>query len=269
MLMNQMNGNYGKAYGTREWAVHSVNCCTGCSHDCRYCYARAMAVKFNRVRREDWKIERVRPGAVKKRYPKMEGTVMFPSTHDITPGNFVACYAVLSSLLEAGNRVLVVSKPHFECIETICLGLQKHRDRILFRFTIGSRDDQILSFWEPNAPSYEERKQALVLAYESGFATSVSAEPLLDMDHVDDLIEDLSPFITDSLWIGKMNDIQGRVSVEDERTRDEIRKIEAGQSELPVMRMYERHRRNRLIKWKSSIKRMVGLPICEKPGLDR
>jgi DNA repair photolyase len=23
--------------GTREWAVKSVNCCSGCSHDCRYC----------------------------------------------------------------------------------------------------------------------------------------------------------------------------------------------------------------------------------------
>ena len=26
--------------GTQEWSVKTVNCCTGCSHDCRYCYAK-------------------------------------------------------------------------------------------------------------------------------------------------------------------------------------------------------------------------------------
>ena len=35
-----------KTHGTQEWSVKTVNCCTGCSHDCRYCYAKGMAVRF-------------------------------------------------------------------------------------------------------------------------------------------------------------------------------------------------------------------------------
>ena len=35
------------------------------------------------------------------------------------------------------------------------------------RFSIGACDDQILSFWEPNAPNFEERKQCLKYAYKA------------------------------------------------------------------------------------------------------
>ena len=30
--------------GTKEWADRNENCLDGCSHDCKYCYAKAMAV---------------------------------------------------------------------------------------------------------------------------------------------------------------------------------------------------------------------------------
>jgi len=47
--------------GTKEWSVESVNCVTGCSHNCRYCYARAMALRFHRIKRpEDWATMQVR-----------------------------------------------------------------------------------------------------------------------------------------------------------------------------------------------------------------
>ena len=35
--------------GTKEWSVSSVNCITGCEHNCRYCYARANALRFKRI----------------------------------------------------------------------------------------------------------------------------------------------------------------------------------------------------------------------------
>ena len=49
-----------KFYGFKDWAVHSVNCCTGCSNNCRYCYARGMAIRFKRTTAEEWPLERVR-----------------------------------------------------------------------------------------------------------------------------------------------------------------------------------------------------------------
>ena len=115
-----MNNNVN-VNGTNEWAVKTVNCCTGCSNNCRYCYARGIGLRFKRTTYEDWENCQTRQKDVDKRYPKYNGRVMFPSSHDITPNNFQACYKVLGKLLEAGNEVLVVSKPYVESIRTICI----------------------------------------------------------------------------------------------------------------------------------------------------
>ena len=37
-----------EGFGVEEWAKHSANCFYGCSHDCQYCYAKSMAVRFKR-----------------------------------------------------------------------------------------------------------------------------------------------------------------------------------------------------------------------------
>ena len=38
--------------GTKEWAKENVNCVTGCSNNCRYCYARAMGTRVGIVGRQ-------------------------------------------------------------------------------------------------------------------------------------------------------------------------------------------------------------------------
>jgi len=73
-----------------------------------------------------------------------------------------------------------------------------------FRFTITSDDDTVLEFWEPNAPRFKERLASLVYSYNRGFKTSVSIEPFLDYDPTE-LTETVVPFVTESIWIGKMN----------------------------------------------------------------
>ena len=41
--------------GTREWSEHSRNIFIGCAHNCRYCYAAEMAVRYGRIKsRADW-----------------------------------------------------------------------------------------------------------------------------------------------------------------------------------------------------------------------
>ena len=81
-------------HGTQEWSVKTVNCCTGCSHDCRYCYAKGMALRFNQITEGEWPLERIREKDVIKRQKKYNGQVMFPSSHDITPNNLKACLTV-------------------------------------------------------------------------------------------------------------------------------------------------------------------------------
>jgi DNA repair photolyase len=157
--------NLKKPSGTREWAEKTVNCCTGCIHDCLYCYAKSMAVKFKQVRPGEWARERIRDKDVYKKHPKYPGRVMFPSSHDITESNRNACEKVIDNLIEGGNEVLIVSKPHYSTVEALCSAFRPYRGQLQFRFSIGSCDDNILRFWEPNAPPYAERSAALEYAF--------------------------------------------------------------------------------------------------------
>jgi DNA repair photolyase len=260
--------NKNQSHGTQEWSVKTVNCCTGCSHDCLYCYAKSMAIRFRQVTAAQWTLERVRQKDVTKRHKKYNGQVMFPSSHDITPTNLGACMAVIKNLLDTGNRVLVVSKPHLECIRAICERFDPFKDRILFRFSIGACDDRVLSYWEPNAPGYDERKQCMMYAYLAGFQTSVSVEPMLDSANIDALVSDLLPHVTDAIWIGKMNHV-GRISNHaNGRIRSALQQINAGQTDSIIKAIYERHKANPQIKWKKEIKKIVGIPVATVPGLD-
>jgi len=226
-----------------------------------------MAVRFGQLTPDQWKEERVRWKDVYRIYPHYGVRVMFPSSHDITPTNFEACFIVLKSLLMAGNDVLVVSKPHLECMQEICRRVRDFRDQILFRFTIGATNDEVLRLWEPNAPPYRQRRTALRYAFEAGYETSVSVEPMLDSENIDTLVDDLLPLVSDSIWIGIMN-YTGRIKIESEDLREAVDMIRAGQTDAKIIEVYERHRENPMIKWKSHIKKIVGIPLAEKPGMD-
>jgi DNA repair photolyase len=104
---------------------------------------------------------------------------MFPTTHDITPTTLDLSRQVLRELTSRGNRVLIVSKPHLECVEALCADLRDVRPLVQFRFTIGTNDAAVARFWEPGAPAPAERIEALLSAFLSGFQTGVSMEPLL------------------------------------------------------------------------------------------
>ena len=254
--------------GFREWTKYSVNCCSGCSNDCLYCYAKGMAIRFRQLKVDEWPLERVRQKDVDKKQKLYDGRVMFPSSHDITPGNFDACKVVIEKLLVAGNELLIVSKPRLACIQSICKSFIEFKNKIIFRFTIGACDDQILSFWEPNAPEYEERKESLKYAFEAGYETSVSVEPMLCVEGIIELFKDLETFVTNSIWIGKMNHLKKNITLVDDRIRKAVKVIEDGQSDENIIKIYSALRDNPLVRWKDSIKKVVGIQLPGKAGLD-
>ena len=258
-----------KISGTQEWSVASVNCVLGCPHRCLYCYASARAVKFGQCpSREAWgtSYHRLRPEEVRRRRKHEGGRVMFPTTHDITPDFFGPCMDVVDNILRAGNDILIVSKPHLECIKAICGRFEMYREAILFRFSIGATDDAILSYWEPGAPAFAERLQCLQYAHSHGYATSVSCEPLLDAEHARGLFDALSPFVTDSIWVGKMNEARRRAAPGTSPAA--IVAIEAGQTLEAVRRVYDQLRDEPLIRWKESYKAALGLDLATEAGLD-
>jgi len=212
--------------GTREWADYNVNCIKGCYNNCRYCYAKMMAKRFGRSTDDTWKNMNIRKEVLSRNYKKRPGRVMFPSAHDIfdiSPFK-EACFIVLKKLLESGNDVLVTTKPKLTIIQEIDHQFSDYKDQIQFRFTITSDDDQLLEFWEPNAPRFKERLASLKYAFQEKFKTSVSIEPFLDYNPTK-LAETITPFITESIWIGRMNYIPRKnISKEEKPYYSEIRK---------------------------------------------
>ena len=250
--------------GTKEWAEHSFNCCVGCAHDCKYCYARSMAIRYGRSTIDRWSVEQP-----KYRKPRLfDGRVMFPTTHDITETNRIVCERVLSDLLHVGNTVLVVSKPSSSIIRGICDRHLLQRDQIMFRFTIGAESDSILSFWEPGAPSFSDRLSSLKIAYDHGYATSVSCEPLLEPENVLSLVSRVSPFVTDSIWIGKLNQLLSRTKNIIPPEHPEISRIMSWQTDEKVRQVYDSLRDNPLIRWKESYKAVVGIDLASTAGQD-
>jgi DNA repair photolyase len=196
-----------------------------------------------------------------ERTRKLNGRIMFPTTHDILPEHTKIVIAYLKGWLECGNDILIVTKPHLDVIKDLCEAFVKCRDQITFRFTIGSIDDRVLKFWEPGAPAFEERFSSLVWAQERGFKTSVSCEPFLDSTILY-LAEKLYPYVTDTIWIGLMNRIGDRVDTTDWTPKqmaclDEVKEWQKRQT---VLDLYNYLCHLDKIRWKDSIRKMLNLP---------
>lgn len=190
--------------GTKEWADTNVNIFHGCSNDCLYCYAKKMAIRFNRKTEENWKAMDLNMNEIGKRYKKRSGRIMFPTSHDITVKSLFFCLATLQKLLYAGNEVLITTKPDYKCMKILLRALKEYKDQIQFRFTITSLEQEILKDWESAAPSYKSRLASLIKAFIEGYKTSVAIEPFLDFNPIP-LILTLVPYVTETVWIGKLN----------------------------------------------------------------
>ena len=183
---------------------------------------------------------------------------MFPSSHDIIdlPDFKEACFTVLENLLKSGNDVLVTTKPRLAIIKKIDKEFSDYKEQIQFRFTITSTNDQSLKFWEPNAPLFQERLKSLKYASKKGYKTSVSIEPFLDYDP-NPLVHTISPYVTESIWLGVMNYIpRNNVRKTEISYYDSIRK---NYSEEHLREIYEIFNECPKIRWKDSIKKKLHL----------
>jgi len=231
-----------------------------------------MAIRFKRKTPETWKVEEVNERKIAASIKKYSGRVMFPSSHDITPQNLEHSVKFLQKLLGAGNDVLLVSKPHYECISRICTDFENYRDKILFRFTIGSPDTKTLKYWEPSAPSFAERLKSLKVACSEGFPTSVSIEPILDKrTSIVRLVEKVEPYVSNAIWIGKPNFLFRRLKLNGIVSSDILGKaatLERWCSDEEIEMLYSALKENKKVKWKESIKKIVGLDIATDSGMD-
>jgi len=118
----------------------------------------------------------------------------------------------------------------------------------------------VLKLWEPNAPDYDQKLESLKYAFNAGYQTSVSCEPMLD-DKVDDVIQKVIPYVTETIWIGKPNKLNERLSMNgfknDQVVMGSARRLMELFSDEYVLDLYERYRNNPKIMWKDSIKKVL------------
>jgi uncharacterized Fe-S cluster-containing radical SAM superfamily protein len=253
-----------KTTGTKEWAARNCNLDqVGCENGCRYCYAKANAIRFKRATPESWgKPEIFGCRDLPKR--RDHKTTMFPTAHDITARNADLCRLQIQRILESGDSVLVVSKASVAPLSLAASAADfgHYRERVEIRVTIGSADAATLAYWEPGAPCFADRLGALQWAHAAGFKTSVSMEPMLDA-FPNDVIEQVRDFVTPAcgVWLGRANALALRVSTNcpfDEEAHGRAASLEAVWNDAACRRLYDTFRNDPLIRWKDSIRNLVG-----------
>lgn len=244
-----------KGTGTAEWAEVTENICRGCLNNCLYCYAAHNANRFNQRPRSEWDREELTKRANITSYPARDGVVMFPSSHDITPHNLEAYIRVAKLILARGNRLLIVSKPRVSSVYALLAEFEQWKEQILFRFTIGTMNPAATAFWEPGAPEPEERISCLRMAFEAGYRTSVSIEPLIGgIENAIDVVKASRLYVTDTIWIGKMNKVRTRVAAEHAQA---VANIEFLQKDEMILELYHHFEHDPMIRWKDSIKEVI------------
>ena len=251
--------------GTKEWASSNVNLISGCSHNCAYCYAKKMAIRFGRKTEDTWKIMEINDKALNHNFKKRKGRIMFPTSHDIVPEFKEECFLVLEKLLDADNSVLITSKPHLSVIKELCTKFIYFKALIQFRFTITSINNESLRFWEEGAPLFEERFESLKYAYGMKYKTSVSIEPFLDKNPIP-LIEKISPYVSETIWLGKMNYIKKNNLTLEEKIY--FKKVRENYTLENIQDIIDKQSRNKKIRYKDSIKKLnIRIPCMQIPKI--
>jgi len=207
-----------------------------------------MAERFKRLKLGSWNIETESIPKIKK----YNGVVMFPTAHDIHEGNLERCLWTLKGLLDLGNRVLMVTKADNDPKVLLPLKnlLYPYIEQVEFRVTIGAMNDELLKFWEPNAPSLQSRVRCICFMRSFGFKCSLSVEPMLSYPYIADaLCADVS-----EIWIGLMNRIKGRVKDCD---NEFVRKQVEFQKRENIQAIYDELMNNPKIRWKDSVKKLL------------
>jgi DNA repair photolyase len=124
--------------------------------------------------------------------------------------------------------------------------------------TITSVNDSLSEFWEPGAPDPQQRILALRHAFEEGYQTSVSVEPMLGgIPEWTATLAAVEPFVTHQIWFGRMNKTRTRVSVEGAVVEERLRSQEKAQRDSEILRFYGKFKNHPKIAWKDSIKKLL------------
>jgi len=81
-------------------------------------------------------------------------------------------------------------------------------------------------------------------------------------DNIQDVVEQVMPNVTETVWIGKPNMLKGRLAInghKDEETIAMADRLIASLSDQYIWDLYARYNENPKIRWKDSIKKVIGI----------
>ena len=191
---------------------YSLNCYTGCTHACVYCYARFMQrfhphdkpwgafvdVKVNAVEVLKRQLRRAEPG-----------TVFVSSACDgwqPVEAEWRLTRRCCELLLEHGFQVHVLTKSALVLRDLDIFGGRPASIGI----TLTTLDERLRELWEPEAASVQERLTVIKAARNAGLQTSVMFGPLLpflsdSQAAIDALLEQAADLGIDRIWVDAIN----------------------------------------------------------------
>ena len=197
---------------------YSINCYTGCSNGCRYCYAKYVGqyqghegelwgsyvdVKVNALEVLEREIRKRRPGHV-----FVSSACDAWQEEEETRG---LSRDAVGMLLDAGFEVLILTKSRRLCRDLPGL---KARGKLCVGVSLTAQDERLRQAFEPRASSYEDRLSVLAEARDLGFETMAMMAPLwphlTDTDEaLESVLRDLSRVRPDRVTLDFLNPRSG------------------------------------------------------------
>jgi len=191
---------------------YCLNCYTGCTHGCVYCYARFMQrfhphpepwgqfvdVKVNAVEVLKRQLRRTRPGEVFVS-SACDGWQPIEAERRLTR----QCCQLL---VQSGFAVIVLTKSALVLRDLDILS--GHNARI--GVTVTTLDERLRALWEPRGSSVEERFRVIEAAHRGGLETAIMFGPLLPFLSdgqacIDALFERAADLAIDVIWVDALN----------------------------------------------------------------
>lgn len=185
----------------REYGDYAINIYTGCTHGCKYCFAKDMAKRFGTV--DGWKDVKPRDGiveAVKEQLIGMKGAgklIHLCFTCDPYPADIdtTSTRQIIQAIKDSGNHVQILTKGATRAVRDF--DLLDEND--WFGVTITGADENM----EPNADRAVNNVIELAIAHHKGIKTWVSFEPVIAPEAVLKWIKQTC--FADKIKIGKLN----------------------------------------------------------------
>jgi len=193
---------------------YSLNCYTGCTNGCVYCYARFMQrfhphaeawgafvdVKVNAIETLRRQLRRARPGGVFM-CSACDGWQPIEAERRLTRG----CCELL---LESGFSVNVLTKSELVMRDFDLFAGRKAQSHV--GITLTTLDDRLSRLWEPGASSVAARCRVIAEARRAGLETGIMFAPLLPFlsdtpKSLEAMFEHAADLGADDLWVDALN----------------------------------------------------------------